>query len=138
MDQQIIEAALQQPLGDRVLGESLHKIDISSFLKQIKKNKSWKENDRNMLTVLKTSSMRIALYAVRKGAEIIKQKKDGKITVQVLEGKIQFSSGTESVKLGKGQMLIQDECAAYSLQAKRKTFFLLTYTKTCIENIISP
>ena len=76
--------------------------------------------------------MRIVLYAIRKGAEMIKQKKDGKITVQVLEGKMLFTSGGQSVKLGKSQMLVLDESAAYSLQAKRKTFFLLTFTKVSV------
>ncbi len=131
MDQQTIEVALQ-PLGDRIIDAPLHKIDISSFLKQIKKDNSWKDNDRNALTILKTSSMRIVLYAIRKGAEMIKQKKDGKITVQVLEGKMLFTSGGQSVKLGKSQMLVLDESAAYSLQAKRKTFFLLTFTKVSV------
>ena len=132
MDQQIIEVAVLQPLGDRILDAPLHKIDISAFLKQIKKDKSWKDNDRNALTILKTSSMRIVLYAIRKGAEMSKQKKEGKITVEVLEGKMQFTSIGQSVKLGKRQMLVLDESAAYSLQAKRKTFFLLTFTKVSV------
>ena len=133
MDQQIIDAAVQQPLGDKALETPLHKINLSSFLKQIKKDKSWKDNDRNALTVLKTSSIRIVLYAIRKGAEMIKQKKDGRITVQVLEGKVVFNSGGESVKLGTGQMLVLDESAAYSLVAGKKSYFLLTFTKACIE-----
>ena len=133
MDQQIFEAAVQQPLGDKALETPLQKLNLNSFLKQLKKDKSWKKNDRNALTILKTSSIRIVLYAIRKGAEMIKQKKDGRITVQVLEGKIVFNSGTESVKLGSGQMLVLDESAAYSIVASKKTFFLLTFTKACIE-----
>lgn len=131
MDQQIIEVALQ-PLGERILDAPLHKISINSFLNQIKKDKSWKDNDRNALTILKTNSMRIVLYAIRKGAEMVKQKKDGKITVQVLEGKMLFTSLGQSVKLGKSQMLVLDESADYSLQAKRKTFFILTFTKVSV------
>lgn len=133
MDQQIIEAAVQQPLGDKALETPLHKINLNSFLKQIKKDKSWKDNDRNALTVLKTSSIRMVLYGIKKGAEMIKQKKDGRITVQVLEGKVVFNSGGESVKLGTGQMLVLDESAAYSLVAGKKSYFLLTFTKACIE-----
>ena len=133
MDQQIIEAAVQQPLGDRAPETSFHKINLGSFLKQIKKDKFWKDNDRNALTILKTSSMRIVLYAIRKNAEMIKQKKDGRISIQVLEGKLVFNSGSESVKLRSGQMLVLDESAAYSLVAGKKSFFLLTFTKACIE-----
>ena len=133
MDQQNIDAAVQQSLGDRAPEAPLHKINLSSFLKQLKKDKSWKDNDRNALTILKTSSMRIVLYAIRKNAEMIKQKKDGRITVQVLEGKMVFNTGDESVKLRSGQMLVLDESAAYSLVASKKSFFLLTFTKACIE-----
>jgi quercetin dioxygenase-like cupin family protein len=135
MDQETIEAVTQQPLGEQTLDTPIHKISFRSFLKQIKKDKSGKGNDRNMLTVLKTSNMRIVLYAIRKGTEMIKQKKEGTITLQVLEGKIQFNSGNESVKLGKGQMLVLDESAAYSVVAKRKTFFLLTFTKAFTEKV---
>jgi quercetin dioxygenase-like cupin family protein len=133
MDQQIIEATVQQPLGEKALATPLHKIKLNSFLKQIKKDKSWKDNDHNTVTVLKTSGIRIVLYAIKKGAEMNKQKKDGRITVQVLEGKMVFNSGGESVKLGTGQMLVLDESAAYSLVAGKKSYFLLTFTKACID-----
>jgi len=131
----ITEATIQQTLGDRVSDTPLHKIDITSFLEKIKKDKSWKENDPKGVTVFKSDNMRIILYGIRKGTEVIKQKKDGKITIQVLEGRMQFNSGDQSVKLRKGQMLIVNESAAYSIVAKRKTFFLKTFTKAAVESI---
>jgi quercetin dioxygenase-like cupin family protein len=129
MDQTITEPAVQQPLGDRIGDAPLYKIDFSSFLEQMKKDKSWHDRDRKAITVFKANGTRIILYAIRKGAEIIKQKKDGQITMQVLEGRMQFTSEGQSVKLRKGQILMLNESAAYNLQAKKKTFFLLTFTK---------
>lgn len=134
MNQMIIEATVQKPLGDRTVDAPLHKIDFNSFLEQIKKDKSWKKNDRANITVFKTTGMRIVLNALRKNAEMNKQKKVSKISVQVLEGKMEFTAGEQTVKMLRGQMLILNEGVEYSMLAKKKTFFLLTFTTQIPEN----
>jgi quercetin dioxygenase-like cupin family protein len=127
-------ATLQRPEGVRIMDAPLVGFDLFSFIEQIKKEKKWKETDRNAITVFKTNGLRIVLIALRKGAEMIKHTADGLISVQVLEGKMQLNTDDQSVKLGKGQMLALHKGIPHNLLAKKKTIFLLTLTTTLAEN----
>jgi len=46
--------------------------------------------------------------------------------VQVLEGRIQFDTGQQSVELSKGHMLALHEGIPHSVLAKEESVFLLT------------
>lgn len=128
------EATILRPLGDRIIDAPLVSIDLCAFTEQLKKEKKWKETDRNAITVFKTNGLRIVLIAMRKGAEMAKHSAGGKISIQVLEGKIHIFTDEQIVKLGAGQMLAMHEGIMHSLLAKRKTIFLLTLTTTLPEN----
>ena len=119
-------ATIHRPEGDRLIDAPLVTIDLVSFIKQVKKEKKWKRSDRNAITVFKTKGMRIVLIAVRKDAEMVKHTATGKISLQVLEGKMRFNTDEQSVKLNKGQMLALHEGIPHSMLAKKKTIFLLT------------
>lgn len=129
-------ATPQRPEGDRIMDAPLVSIDILSFIEKLTKEKKWKKTDRNAITVYKTTNMRIVLIALRKDAEMVKHSAAGIISVQVLEGKLQFNTDVQSVKLGKGQMLALHEGIPHSLLAKKKTFLLLTITNATPENLI--
>jgi quercetin dioxygenase-like cupin family protein len=128
MEEKLSEATAQRPQGDRIMDAPLVTIDLFSFIKEIRKEKSWKESDRNAITVFKTNSMRIVLIALHKGAEMVKHTAKGMISVQVLKGKMTFNTDEQSVKLSKGQMLTLHEGIPHSLLAKKKAIFLLTLT----------
>ena len=130
------EATVLRPLGNRTIDASLVTIDLFSSIEQIKKEKKWKKTDRNAITVFKTNGLRIVIIALRKGAEMVKHVANGLISVQVLEGKIQFITDEHSVKLGKGQMLALHEGIPHSLLAKKKAIILLSLTTTLDENNI--
>lgn len=131
-----IEATVLRPLGDRRIDAPLVTIDLFPFIEQIRKEKKWKDTDRNAITVFKANGLRIVLIALRKGAEMIKHKADGLISIQVLEGKMQVNTDEQSVKLGTGQMLALHEGIPHSLRAKKKTIFLLTLTNALAENSV--
>jgi quercetin dioxygenase-like cupin family protein len=116
----------QRPEGDRLLDASIVTIDLLLFMEQIKHEPSWKDSDRNSITVFKTEGMRIVLIGLHKGAEMIKHKAEGIISIQVLEGQIKFSTDLQSVELDKGQMLTLHERIPHSVLAIKETFFLLT------------
>ncbi len=136
MEVKFSTATIQRPEGVRIMDAPLVTIDIFSFIKQIKKEKKWKETDRNAITVFKTDGLRIVLIALHKGAEMVKHSAEGMISIQVLEGKMQFKTDLRSMKLGKGQMLALHEGIPHSLLAKKKTIFLLTLTTPLSENLI--
>lgn len=129
-------ATPQRPEGIRIMDAPLVSIDIFSFIEKLKKEKKWKETDRNAITVYKTNGMRIVLIALHKGAEMLKHSAEGMISIQVLEGRLQFNTEEQTVKLGKGQMLALHEGIPHSLLAKKKTVFLLTLTTPLVENLV--
>lgn len=130
MDEKFNEATNQRPQGERIIDAALVEIDLFSFSKQIKEEQSWKDSDRNAITVFKTDGMRIVLIALHKNAEMKKHTADGIISVQVLEGQIQFTTNEQTVEISKGQMLTLHKGIPHSVLAKEETIFLLTLTTT--------
>lgn len=101
---------------------------MPQFIKQIKEETTWKESDRNAITVFKTNGLRIVLLALHEGAEMARHTAEGIISVQVLEGKMKFNTDKQSVELSKGQILALHEQIPHSVLAIKETIFLLTLT----------
>lgn len=130
MNDKFNEATSQRPDGDRVIDAALVNIDLPEFMKQIKSEPPWRDSDRNAITVFKTSGMRIVLIALHQGAEIATHTANGIISVQVVEGKIQFDANGQSIELNSGQMLALHERIPHRVMALKETVFLLTLTTT--------
>lgn len=130
MEEKFNEATPQRPEGDRPLDASMVTIDLLSFMEQIKNEPSWKDSNRNAITVFKTNGLHIVLIPLHAGAEMVKHTADGIISLQVLEGQIKFTTDLQSVELNKGQMLALHKCIPHSVLAIKETIFLLTLTTT--------
>ena len=128
MDEKYNESTPQRPAGDRSIDAELVTIDLPLFAEQIKQESSWKDSDRNAITVFKTNGLRIVLIALHEGAEMARHTANGIISLQVLEGQLQFNTDTQSVELNKGQMLTLHERIPHSVRAIKETTFLLTLT----------
>lgn len=127
------EATPQRPEGDRPLDAALVSIDLPAFVKQIKDESTWKESNRNAITVFKTNGLRIVLIALRPDTEMARHIADGIISVEILEGQMQFNTDWRSVELSKGQMLVLHERIPHSVVALKETIFLLTLTTSLKE-----
>ncbi len=130
MKEKISEATVLRPQGDRTIDGSLVTIDLTRSSEQIKTEKTWGDNNRNAITVFKTNGMSILVIALHKGAELTKHTAAGMITVQVLEGKMLFTTDEQSVELMTGQMLVLHENIPHSVLAKEESVFLLTLITT--------
>jgi quercetin dioxygenase-like cupin family protein len=120
------ESTGKRPDGERILNASLVKMDLNDFLKQIKSETSWVENDRNSITIFKSDTMRIVIIGLHENAELKPHKASGIISVQVLEGKIEFSTDQDIAQLEKGQMVALQDNIVHSVKAVSESFFLLT------------
>ena len=130
MEEKHNEATQQRPEGDRPLDAPLVTIDLPMFKRLIKEELLWKDGKRNAITVFKTNGLRIVLIALHEGAEMTRHLADGIISVQVLEGHMQFNTDGKSVELNDGQMLALHEGIPHSVLALKETTFLLTLTTT--------
>lgn len=115
-----------RPEGERLLDAPLVRMDLKEFTKTIKSEKTWKEKDRNAMTVYKTNGMRMVLIALHKGAVLERHKANGNINVQVLEGEIDFSTDEQTVRLKEGQAVALHKLIPHEVTAVKEAVFLLT------------
>lgn len=59
-----------RPEGARLIDAPLVSMDIPDFIKQLKAEVTWENNDRNAMTVYKTNGMRIVLIALHEDATL--------------------------------------------------------------------
>lgn len=123
----------QRPEGQRILDAPMVAIDLNNLITQIKQEQSWKEKDRNAITVFKTDGLNLVLMALHQGAELKKHLAQGIITVQVLEGRIKFVTEDKTVERIKGEMLTLHEKIPHSVLAMEESVFLLTHASPKID-----
>lgn len=126
MENKSNDATPQRPDGERILFAPLVEMNLNEFIKLVKSETTWAESDRNSVTLFKSETMRIVLIGLHENAELKPHKADGVISVQVLEGSIEFTAGQQSTQLGKGQMIALQENITHSVRAETESFFLLT------------
>lgn len=126
MENKSNEATPQRPEGDRMLNAPLVEMDLNQFIQQTKEESTWAESDRNSITIFKSDSMRMVLMGMHKNAELKTHTANGVISVQVLEGRINFTASESTVSMEKGQMIALQEMIPHSVLALEESFFLLT------------
>ncbi len=126
MENTNIDATYNRPEGDRKIDSAVLLIDLPAFIKQIKDEKAWGQNDRNAITVFKTDKMRIVLVALHKKANMQTEHPENIISVQVLKGKISVATNYASTEVDKEMILALHEKVPYTITASKKSIFLLT------------
>ncbi len=126
MENKSNEATPQRPEGDRLLDAPLVTMDLNHLMEQVRNEPSWKDSDRNSITIYKSENMRMVLIGLHQNAELKTHTANGIISVQVLEGHIRFATEQQVVELQKGQMLALKKQIPHSVLALKETFFLLT------------
>lgn len=126
MQEKFNEATQNRPLGERPIDSPLLLINLPALTKQIKEEEAWRKNDRNAITVFKTTGMNIVLIAMHAHAEMKTHTAPGTISVQVLDGNIKFNTADESLEIKKGQLLTLHAGVSHSVLATEETVFLLT------------
>lgn len=126
MENKSNDATPLRPEGDRLLNAPMVEMDINKFIQQIKQEVTWKESSLNSITLFKSDKMRIVLIGIHKNGELKTHTAPGYISVQVMEGHIQFTTEEKTVELQKGQMISLQPQLPHSVVAKEESFFLLT------------
>ena len=117
-----------RPEGKRLIDAPMVHIDIHEFIKQLREEVTWQTSDRNAITVFKTNGFRMVLIAMHEKAVMQEHVANGIISVQVLEGEIQFITNKESKQLKKGEIIVLHEGLNHSVTAIKESVFLLTLT----------
>jgi quercetin dioxygenase-like cupin family protein len=120
------ESTPQRPEGERAIDAALVSLDLTHYMEEIKKEPTWKDSDRNAITIFKSDHLRLLLIALHSGAEMPRHTASGIINLQILEGHILFQTDQQSADLKKGQVIVLHEGIPHSVTAKSETVFLLS------------
>jgi quercetin dioxygenase-like cupin family protein len=88
---------------------------------------------RSARTLVKNGPLRVTLIGLRGGGEIREHRADGPITVQVLEGDIEFEAEGQRWRLTSGDLLALEGGVAHAVRSKDGGFFLLTMSATAAD-----
>src|SRR5690606_9300732 len=111
------DATPLRPAGERTLNAPLVEMNLIEFISQIRSETTWADSDRNSVTLFKSDTMRIVLIVLHENAELKPHKANGVISVQVLEGRIEFATEQQTTQLQKGQMIALQENITHSVKA---------------------
>lgn len=123
-----IDPTKQRTEGPRIIDSDLVEMNLPGLMDQLKNESTWRESNRNALTIFKTETMRIVLMGLHKYGEIKTHKANGVICLQVLEGGVQFEVEQRKVLLREGQMIALQENIDHSIKALHESFFLITFS----------
>lgn len=126
MENKSIDSTPQRPEGNRLVDAALVEMDLSAFIGQIKAETTWVDSNHNSITIFKTDSMRIVLMGLHENAEVKPHTENGVISIQVLEGKVNFVTDKQTVTIEKGKIIALHDNMLHSLQALSESFLLLT------------
>ncbi|MEO6167518.1 MAG: cupin domain-containing protein [Chitinophagales bacterium] len=126
MENKSTDATSLRPEGERMLNARLVEIDLNKFIAELKQENTWADSDHNSITVFKSDNSTIVLIGMHTNAELKEHTSIGNISVQVLDGEINFFAEQQTHYLGKGQMITLEANIPHSLIALKESFLLLT------------
>jgi quercetin dioxygenase-like cupin family protein len=107
--------------------------DLPTLIESMKHSYSWGKGELNAMILLKSQEKKILLTALHEGTEINSFQSNESISLQILEGRLEFHTWKESVILDKGQLLTLHDKIKYSLTSSEETVFLLTVVDSTIQ-----
>ena len=110
----------------RLLHAPLLSFEVKAYMKKLKKQVQWRNGDRNAITLLKSSTLRIVLVGLRKGATMREHQVEGPIALFVLEGMIRLILGAKKYRLLSNSLITLHETIPHDAEAVRDSVFLLT------------
>lgn len=97
-------------------------LDIADELNKLRT----RETDVSSTTLLKTDTQRIVLIALRAGAKLHRHHADGELSLQMLEGKVEFNAENAQCQLAQGMLIALGARVLHEVTAQTDAALLLT------------
>lgn len=110
----------------RLFPQVPHLFDLRSTVETLRSEPPYTANGRNGVTLVKNPELRVVLQAMGAGSRLAEHHAPGPITVQVLEGELEFSVGETVHPLHAGSLLVLPARVPHSVHAVQESVFLLT------------
>lgn len=104
----------------------LRGLDLPAAILQLKKEAKWVTGSLDAVTLFESDSLRIVLMGMQASAILQSHKAEGPISVQLLEGRINFITDNKQVVLEKEQILVLEAQETHNVIALEDSFFLVS------------
>jgi len=101
-------------------------IDIRAEITRLKSEQAWADNDRHGSSLVKGDGINVALMLLKKGAKLQEHHTREPITVQVIEGRINFIAKGTPRLVTAGTIVALDRGIAHSVEALEESSLVLT------------
>lgn len=126
MDTKQNKATYNRPEGDRVIDGALVRTNLPDAMRQIKSENAWINGDRNALTLLHNTALRVVLMALKEGADVLPHAPEGASFIQIIDGRIWLETDDQSLSLDAGDVLALASGTGRRFFAETETVLLLT------------
>jgi hypothetical protein len=123
------EATINRPEGGRILDAPFVFMDLAKYSHQLKQEEAWKRSDRNSITIYKTKEFSMVLCWLREEALIMDNLVGGHVTIQVIEGTIDFAIESCTTELTQKQAVTVHPFIMHSIRAVSNSLILMVTTK---------
>ncbi len=100
--------------------------DLLGSLERLTREPDWLDGQDRTLILTKSASMRVAMRVLHAGSALGTHKADGMISVQVLQGRIEFIADGLKSDMRQGHLLVLTGGAPHSLRAIDESAILIT------------
>jgi quercetin dioxygenase-like cupin family protein len=101
-------------------------VDVRAEISRLKSEPAWTNNDRHGSSLVKGDGINVALMMLKKGARLQEHHTRAPITVQVIEGKINFVAKGKSQQATAGTIVALDRAIEHSVEAVEESAIVLT------------
>ncbi|MGA7869632.1 MAG: hypothetical protein WCA22_01910 [Candidatus Binatus sp.] len=101
-------------------------VDVGAEIARLKREPAWAGNDRHGSSLVKGDGINVALMMLKKGARLQEHHTRAPITVQVIEGRINFVTKGRTQLLTPGMIAALDRAIEHSVEALEESAIVLT------------
>lgn len=99
--------------------------DLTREIEQLHREPGW-ATGQNARTLVKYDDLRIVLTALKAGARLPGHQTEGRISIQIIAGRIQVRAQGRTFDLPAGTMLTLEQRLPHDVEALEESAFLLT------------
>jgi quercetin dioxygenase-like cupin family protein len=101
-------------------------VDMAIELEALRASDSYRAADHAAKTIAKQPGVNVVLIALKPGGQLHEHHANGAITVQGIDGHVEFTVGGTPVALTCGRLLVVPPGVAHSVRGMNESAFLLT------------
>jgi len=118
---------VRHPHNENFLAQGgLVAVDIRAEIARLKREPAWAGGDRHGSSLVKGDGINVALMMLKKGAKLQEHHTRAPITLQVIEGRINFVAKGKTQLVTAGTMVALDRAIEHSVEAIEESALVLT------------